>query len=159
MRQRCAEESVWFTRTSPKHRASNRYTHSNCLQRGGQHLIHRHATTLAILDIGCSHSKYSAVEVDVSQVSESSSEARNLVCEAVITRGRSWGPQWTSNPVSSSGVRMRMRPLFSRVKRTFFTVFSVALPQVMAIMYRFCRKTSARLIVTLLLPCCFRWRR
>src|SRR5262245_5911047 len=59
MRKRCAEGSVWFTRTNSKHRASNGYTHSNCLQRGGQHLIHRHATTLAILDIGCSHSKYS----------------------------------------------------------------------------------------------------
>jgi hypothetical protein len=65
MHKRCAEGSVQFTRTSSKHRASNGYTHSNCLQRGGQHLIHRHATTLAILDIGCSHSKYSAVEVDV----------------------------------------------------------------------------------------------
>ena len=65
MRKRCAEGSVWFTRTSSKHRASNGYTHSNCLQRGGQHLIQQHATTLAILDIGCSHSNYSTAEVDV----------------------------------------------------------------------------------------------
>jgi hypothetical protein len=56
MRQRCAKESVWHTRTGPKYRAIGGYTHSNCLQRGGQHLIHQHATTLAILDIDCSHS-------------------------------------------------------------------------------------------------------
>jgi hypothetical protein len=65
MRKRCAEGSVWCTRTGPKHRAISGHTHSNCMQRGGQHLIHQHATTLAILDIGCSHSHYSAAEVDV----------------------------------------------------------------------------------------------
>ena len=63
MHKRCAEGSVQFTRTSSKHRASNGYTHSNCLQRGGQHLIRRHATSLTILDIDCSHRNYSA-EVD-----------------------------------------------------------------------------------------------
>lgn len=68
-----------------------------------------------------------------SQISESSSEARNPVCKAVITRGRSCGPQCASNTASSSGVRMRMRPLFSRAKRTFFTGLSVAFPQVIAI--------------------------
>ena len=51
--------------------------------------------------------------------------------KAVITRGRSCGPQWASNFASSSGVRMRMRPLFSRANRTFLTGLSVAFPQVM----------------------------
>ena len=53
------------------------------------------------------------------QVIESSSEARNPLCQAVSISGRSWGPQWASNPVSSSGLRIRMRPLFSRPKRIF----------------------------------------
>jgi hypothetical protein len=65
MRKRRAEGLVWFTRTSSEPQASNGYTHSNCLQRSGQHLIHRHVTTLAILDIGCSHRNDSAAEVDV----------------------------------------------------------------------------------------------
>ena len=65
MRKRCAKGSVWHTRTGPKYRAIGDCTHSNCLQRGGQHLIRQHATTLAILDIDCSHSNYSAAEVDV----------------------------------------------------------------------------------------------
>ena len=65
MRKRCAKESVRFIHTGPKHRAISRYTHSNCLQRGGQHPIHRHAATLAILGVGCSHGNYSAAAVDV----------------------------------------------------------------------------------------------
>ena len=131
IRKRCAEGSVWFTRTGLKHRAINRYTHSNCLQRGGQHLIHQHAMTFTILDIGCSHVIAWWRKSTSSQVRESNSEARNPVCQAVITSGRSCGATVGKQPYFLFG--LSMHPLFSCAKHTFFADFHWPCPQVMTI--------------------------
>ena len=59
------EGSIGLPRTGPKHWDISRHTHSNCLQRGGQHFIHRHATTLIVFGICCAHGHYPLAEVDV----------------------------------------------------------------------------------------------
>jgi len=64
MRKCRTEGLIEPTRTGLKHWAISRHTHSNCLQRGGQHLIHRHATTLIVFGVCCSHGHYPLAEVD-----------------------------------------------------------------------------------------------